>query len=48
MGLVGKINLHASMEQQLVVIREANRYISTLNGVNTLVQAKAAGADSIQ
>jgi hypothetical protein len=25
MGLVGKINLHASMDQQLVVIREADR-----------------------
>jgi hypothetical protein len=27
MGLVGKVNLHASMDQQLIVIREADRLV---------------------
>ncbi len=28
MGLVGKVNLHASMDQQLIVIREADRLVN--------------------
>ena len=36
MGLIGKINLHASMDQQLVVIREAERYRYNSNNLQTL------------
>lgn len=38
MGLVGKVNLHASMDQQLVVIREADRYRTfTSDSADTLL-----------
>jgi hypothetical protein len=47
MGLVGKVNLHASMDQQLIVIREADRLVKgSVVDPTILVRFRIRGSSS--